>query len=685
MPSFIPDGPYIPDQLVHDLEDDRVVLFCGAGVSMGAGLPDFKGLVKTAYNECGVTPPDKRSADWKSLDRMLGSLEAMVGGPTMREAIARRLNRPPTTTDLHSALLRLARLKRGDGLRLVTTNFDNYFERVEGNDLQIGENLDSAPNIPVPRNDSVLSWRSVVHLHGRIKEPYEQNHNLILTSADFGRAYLTDAWAARFVARLFAEFSVLFVGYSLDDPVLRYMTDAFAAEAATTRSAGLRPPAYIFVPYNAKKPRNEGMWKSRHLEPISYHDGYHHRLLRKTLIEWARRRDDWLADREGVARRIGDALPESASVADVNNLMWAVGVGQTRDDPLGAQLLSKLDTPVPIGWLPKIEKRESELTAKWRFGEAEARENGLPLRPAPQQPVRSLLVRSGNTVELLSHTASAYIEWIIRHLESIDLIDWVCQKASSGQFLHPEAVRRIRRKLREPDLQIQPARKRFWRFICAAESWRAPRNSEQLTWHVVGRLEEDPDGPDVRTDLLAVLQPYLHIKPAIWRHYLLDPEAEMDEEARAQHESRLSYLANIEVELAGGKHVQEINKAILALPNADGYLADLSDVLTSLLKLALDLWALAEQADSEFDIGHMHRPSIEPHDQNYDFHSWTYLIDLLWRAWLSVDETSEQESRQLIGRWSNIRYPTFQRLFLAATARSRHTSASEKLEVLLDG
>jgi NAD-dependent SIR2 family protein deacetylase len=44
VPSFVAHGPLVPDELVQDLEDDRVVVFCGAGISRGAGLPDFDGL-----------------------------------------------------------------------------------------------------------------------------------------------------------------------------------------------------------------------------------------------------------------------------------------------------------------------------------------------------------------------------------------------------------------------------------------------------------------------------------------------------------------------------------------------------------------------------------------------------------------------------------------------------------------
>ncbi len=76
MPRFIKDGPIIPDQLVQELEEDRVVVFCGAGISMGAGLPDFRGLVDHCYTELGAAKPPPKSVEWTWLDRMLGTLEA---------------------------------------------------------------------------------------------------------------------------------------------------------------------------------------------------------------------------------------------------------------------------------------------------------------------------------------------------------------------------------------------------------------------------------------------------------------------------------------------------------------------------------------------------------------------------------------------------------------------------------
>ena len=677
MPQFIPNGPNVPDQLVQDLEDDRVVLFCGAGISVGAGLPDFRGLVEYAYNELGVALPSPESSEWQWLDRMLGTLEAQVAPSLMREKISERLSCPPQNTELHKALLRLSRLKHCEGIRLVTTNFDTYFEHVEEHGLQLGDNLDVAPTIPVPRNDSEVSWQSVVHLHGRIRKPYNRNHHLVLTSADFGRAYLTEGWAARFVARLFDEFSVLFVGYSVNDPVLRYMTDAFAAEATSSRRRASRQPAYVFIP-------DDQTWVPRSLKPISYDSGQQHELLRATLIEWARRRDDWLKSRQTVVQQIGSAPAVSASPSERSNLIWAIGVGQSQDDPLGTQLLAKLN--IPIEWLPVIEERETELVKERAEAHQEASDQNLPLSPAQQHlPVHELLVRSGHEEYQLSKTARAVQHWITLNLNSRDLIRWVCQKAKQGLFLHGDIIEAIRRKLRNPDLKCTSVRRRFWRVVCVEALWRPLPNVQQMVWDLVDRLKKKPGASDVRVDLLTVLRPYLQINPTWHEGSWLESDERDDENDQAAREERLSSLTEIEVKLVGGENLDQLVRAIDSLPDSGAFLADLSDVLTAQLNIALDLWALAEKANTDFDMGHYHRPSIEPHGQNPDFYSWTWLIELLWRAWRKIDDTSEERSRRLIARWLDLPYPTFHRLALAATARSRHTSASEKLKALLDG
>ncbi|CAO3456100.1 Mobile element protein [Azospirillum argentinense] len=202
MPRFIKNGPIVPDQLVQELEEDRVIIFCGAGISAGGGLPNFRQLVEYCYTELGATAPPAKDLAWNWLDRMLGALEGDFPDQ-MRTKVVEALDKAATDLTMHDAVLKLARLKgSANGYRLVTTNFDLFFEQANPK-LALGIDYHSGPVLTIPRNDRIASWRSIVYLHGRLNRGSADNQHLVLTSADFGRAYLTDAWAARFVARLY--------------------------------------------------------------------------------------------------------------------------------------------------------------------------------------------------------------------------------------------------------------------------------------------------------------------------------------------------------------------------------------------------------------------------------------------------------------------------------------------------
>ena len=322
MPQFVRNGPIVPDELVQDLEDDRVVMFCGAGISMGAGLPSFAGLVEHCFRELSHPLPENGHGDWNWPDRMLSALESRYSAVQVRSIVSDRLSKRPRDLALHRAILRLARLRRYDGLRLVTTNFDTYFEKASRG-LGLRYKSHAGPVLPIPRNDHLASWRSLVYLHGRLGEaPAEQ---LVLTSADFGRAYLTDAWAARFVARLFADFTVLFIGYSLNDPVLRYMTDAFAAEDAEMRFGRSRGPAYIFTSYDGGMAPDPQPFRDRNLKPILLDtSAQRHLHLKDTVIAWAEARDDYLANVSRLIGEIAPRRPDAIDPTDTANSLWVV-------------------------------------------------------------------------------------------------------------------------------------------------------------------------------------------------------------------------------------------------------------------------------------------------------------------------------------------------------------------------
>ncbi len=293
MPRFLANGPDLPDSLLEAQEEGRVVFFCGAGISYPAGLPGFKGLVDKIYKRLDTSPNDieQQVYDREQYDATLDLLEHRYQSYQgqrleVRTALASELKpnwRRKDATTTHEALLQLA-TDRNDRVRLVTTNFDRIFARVTARQKPAIPCY-AAPLLPIPKPSR---WHGVVHLHGLLPALNDETalNRLVLTSGDFGLAYLTERWAARFVTELFRNYVVCFVGYSIGDPVLRYMLDALAVDEMLGES---RHKAYAFGSFtNGKRERAMLEWKSKHVTPLLYEvptNSKDHSALHLTLKE----------------------------------------------------------------------------------------------------------------------------------------------------------------------------------------------------------------------------------------------------------------------------------------------------------------------------------------------------------------------------------------------------------------
>src|SRR5262249_27085351 len=158
--------------------------------------------------------------------------------------------------------------------------------------------------------------------------------------------------------------------------------------------------------------------------------------------------------------------------------------------------------------------------------------------------------------------------------------------------------------------------------------WTVPQQAPHI-WDFSQRLRRTAQSPETRAELLALLRPYLQLRPSTWRMDVSSLFGPMDEAERASLEDRFSRVANPDVELVAGRDVCMVVEAIGEMPDANMLLAALADDITSLLKSALDLWMLVQEADEDDDPSRFHQPSIDPHPQNRGYHSWTILIDLL--------------------------------------------------------
>lgn len=212
------DGVTLPQKIEEAFRSDRLVFFCGAGVSSAkpSGLPGFRGLVEDIARTLGrsaLVPADGNVP--VQFDVVMGRLHEI--SRDIHSRVSSRLETAVTPNTYHRDIWRIA-TAQGKTPRIVTTNFDFLFEAaLKKTDLDPPVHV--APALPLGDDFSGL-----VHLHGVLNPP--PTTRMVLTDRDFGRAYITDGWATQFLTRLFAHYTVVLIGYSAEDTIIQYLNRA---------------------------------------------------------------------------------------------------------------------------------------------------------------------------------------------------------------------------------------------------------------------------------------------------------------------------------------------------------------------------------------------------------------------------------------------------------------------------
>ncbi len=651
MPELIQNGPDIPVELMNRLDDGRVVFFCGAGVSVGSGLPGFRGLIDDVYSATKESPTalEQGALERKQLDKALGLIEGRLIAGQLRQKVIERLSVPWTgTLDVHKAILTLSRTKTG-GLRLVTTNFDDRFHQAGADERFI----DAAPKLPIPKNDS---WGSLVHLHGRII-PSDDGRSLVLTAADFGRAYLTERWAARFITELFREFTVVFVGYSLDDPVMGYMVDALAAERARGASFGR---AYAFAAFRTESEREtaKNEWLGKNVEPILYCSDNKHELLNGTLVEWARIHTDPIFSRNQIALIELKKTPTGINDPAARRLCWAIS------DPATAQEIAKAppltadaEYPTLAAWIGVLDEA----------GFLSAADHGPQAAPAIA-PIADTGLRSLNPPNLGSVTRHL-AWWIARHAHVSQVLEWVVRK---GSRVHPHFADMIRQQLAKPETPIPPKLRFLWTVVLSnqhdygsADLWRIDQAKTAAL---------DDERRYLTDELIESIRPQLKIMPGPSSH--LQFRRIYDKTTTPL--TPLEACAHTEVSL-GGRELAYGTEDFLAKPEV---LARHAWQLTSHLERAIELLG---QDDGSSRRSIHNRPSIAEHPQNRRRPDWTQLIDWARDSYSALKRVSPAKAAGLLQWWAASPHPLFRRLALHSITEDPKAYILLARPILLEG
>lgn len=299
--------PLVPERLLLAHARGQVLFIAGAGVSMPAGMPDFRKLVVDVYSTLDAavhhvitTSEDKDAGDIADLtnqqvaevrrfkrrdyDVVLGMLERRIddvpsGTSRVRAAISevlRSSDKGPAR--IHKALMRLA--DRGGMTAIVTTNFDGL--------LQSGADRNAKPQTyalgGIPRPGRSREFNGVLHIHGALERDRRRTADLVVTDQDFGEFYMRRRTVPDFIYDAARLFHLVLVGYSADDPPMRYLLNAIAADGVRFDDLKER---FTFIGSEAPDPVVVEDWKGRGITPVAYDSKGQHQSLLDLLERWA--------------------------------------------------------------------------------------------------------------------------------------------------------------------------------------------------------------------------------------------------------------------------------------------------------------------------------------------------------------------------------------------------------------
>lgn len=697
--QFIQNGPDIPDALLRAHEEGQVVFFCGAGISYPAGLPGFQGLVDNIYDQIGSsqTPIEHEAYGRKEFDATLDLLERRIPGQRLRvrsalkEVLQPKLRRKGAT-DTHSALLQLSHTRDGI-LRLVTTNFDHIFEKVAKRNKQKISSY-AAPMLPIPKNSK---WNGIVYLHGLLPKTNDDSsalNRLVITSGDFGMAYLTERWASRFVSELFRNYVVCFVGYSINDPVLRYMMDALAAD----RMLGeFTPQAYALGDcQHGQESAKTIEWKAKGVTPILYNvnaDSHDHSAMHRTLKAWAETYRDGILGKERIVLDYAPTRPSISTQQDdfVGRMLWAI----SHESGLPAKSFANFN-PVPsLEWLKAFSEQ--------RYNHNDLEHFGVPSKPVIDKKLKfslsnrpspytnapwMTLVSIGSQASQLDNVMFQIARWLIRHLNDASLIIWL---VNHGACLHSQFSWLIEHKLdhlqaleREgkvaelndirasaPNAIPSPEMVTIWRFLLTGRVKSPNHELDLYSW--LNRIKYSELTTTLRLQLRELLAPKIQLKePFLWPGDI----------EKTDTPKSLKQLIDWELELATDHVYSNINELAKSKQWQNNLPLLLND-LQQLLNDALDILYELGEADEQNDRSYWDLPSISTHRQNRGFRDWVTLIVLLRDAWLATLKKNSNRAKVIAQDWFLKSYPTFKRLAFFAASHDDCIATNDWLQWLL--
>lgn len=627
---FSSTGPEFPSALIDALFAGDVVFLCGTGIS-APQLPDFKQLVDRLYARLGVdmSPSEHRAYAGERFEEVLGSLSRGLADPLAMLNAAADLLAVPADANLgqHRTVARLSR-DLANRVLVVTTNFDTLIEQAVAElypHLAIQPISFAGQALPAPGSPD---FAGIIHIHGRLEDGGLglSPTPLVLTSADYGDAYMRSGWASRFLFDLARCKTIVLVGYSANDAPVRYFLNVVEADRA--RFPDLRP-IYAFDSYEAQREDAEAPWGTVAVTPLAYcrinpETGIaDHSPLWRDLEKLADIVERPKRERENRARALLTQATAALTDDGLRELAWLFG---GRADLWGIAI----ETITDPAWFTVFEQNKL-----WKRDDA-------------------------------SWVIAAWIALAFDDLSRLQLAaEW------QGRLGRDFTIRLEQRLHQAPALS--PFLQRAWRLLLEAGG----PDRDTFEDRVFTAQRNLQSGMVLDADLrrtVGLLTPKLRLR----QHFR--GSAGQDADGSPREPRRLGDLLWTDLSVADDYGADELVQALGALAHEAARILDLATGgLAAHQALNVDLGMIEDDYDtSDFSV-----PSIEDHGQNEHHNGVLFLVRAAVAAYETVATQDRRHARAAAQDWGTLPGRLGKRLALHAMRNVATFDADEALDTVL--
>jgi SIR2-like protein len=340
----------------------------------------------------------------------------------------------------------------------------------------------------------------------------------VLSSADFGRAYLADGWATRFVRELLQSYVIVLLGYSANDPPVRYLLEGL--HSRTDKS-----PAAIYAFDSGSEDEVQVRWRDRGVSALAYiNTDASYSALWDSLRAWAARADDPDTWRRTIVTTLAQVRPrtlrphERGQVVSVIRSQRGARVFADTVPPPPAEWLCVFDRNIRYGNPREAPGSEGEVeplpefsldddpprpaSKPWRDGEVD---DDLVLSRVRPGALARLGSFGGRQTAPLPDRLLDLSRWLAQLVEDPIAAWW----AAGHSHLHDRVLEQIDWHLRRPDQTINGRARRIWALLVEALRYGAEEDRWYNFLHMLNRTGWTNS---VLREFERITTPYLHCR-----------------------------------------------------------------------------------------------------------------------------------------------------------------------------